>query len=180
MERINVENVTNDIRSLIAYNYYSLGEYEKAYIKLKELETIKKDDIYFAKVYGDTMLKTKRLGQLHPYITKLYEEKPNNLEVVYIYAKHLNENLGKSKEAIGVLEQYIINYGVCKEINLEAARIATSINDFDNAKKYLDLLPEKDKYEEDYLKVARDVYIGLNNTQKVNEIETVLKKIAKE
>ena len=91
------------------------------------------------------MLKTKRLGQLHPYITKLYEEKPGNLEITYIYAKHLNENLGKSSDAIGVLEQYIINYGVYKEINLEAARISMQLNDFDNAKKYLVLLPERYK-----------------------------------
>lgn len=180
LERISIENVTNDIRSLVAYNYYSLEEYEKAYIKLKELETVKKSDLYFTKVYGDTMLKTKRLGQLHPYITKLYEEQPSNLEIVYIYAKHLNENLGKSREAIGVLEQYIINYGVNKEINLEAARIAVKLNDFENAKKYLELLPEKYKYEEDYLKVAIEVYTGFKDEQKVYELETVLKKIAKE
>ena len=180
LERVNIENVTNDIKSLIAYNYYSLEEYEKAYTKLKGLESVKKDDLYFAKVYGDTMLKTKRLGQLHPYITKLYEEKPGNLEITYIYAKHLNENLGKSSDAIGVLEQYIINYGVYKEINLEAARISMQLNDFDNAKKYLVLLPERYKYEEDYLKVALEVYTGLNDSAKVNEIETVLKKITKE
>ena len=54
------------------------------------------------------------------------------------------------------------------------------LNDFNNAKEYLVLLPESYKYEEDYLKVALEVYTGLNDSAKVNEIETVLKKITKE
>lgn len=180
LERINIENATADIRGLIAYNYYSMGEYEKAYNKLKELEVAKKDDLYFAKIYGDTMLKTKRLGQLHPYITKLYEQNSSNPEVVYIYAKHLNENLGKSREAIEVLERYIINNGINKEINLEAARISMEINEYSNAKKYIDLLPEKYKYEEVYLKTALEIYKGLKDEMKTKETETVLKKIERE
>lgn len=180
LEKINIENATLDIKSLIAYNYYSLGDFEKAYNRLREMETLKKDDLYFAKIYGDTMLKTKRLGQLHPYITKLYTQNPSNPEVAFIYAKHLNENLGKIRDAIEVLEKYIIDYGVYKDINLEASRMAISIGEYSNAKKYLDLLPEKLKYDEDYLKTALEVFKGLKDETKIKETETILRKIEKE
>lgn len=118
----------------MAYNLYNLNKVSDAYSILKPLENVKKDDLYFVKIYGDVLLKTGRIGELHPYITKLYKEKDSNPEIVYIYAKHLHYNLYKGMEALEAIETYIINYGVYKEVNLEGAKIACDIGRFDMAK----------------------------------------------
>lgn len=180
LSNINIENITVDIRSLMAYNLYNLNKVSDAYSILKPLENVKKDDLYFVKIYGDVLLKTGRIGELHPYITKLYKEKDSNPEIVYIYAKHLHYNLYKGMEALEAIETYIINYGVYKEVNLEGAKIACDIGRFDMAKKYIDLIPDKLRYEEEYLNVAIRVYTGLKDDKKIMELKTVLEKVKKE
>lgn len=180
LSSINIENTTVDIRALRAYNLYNLNRNSEAYTILKSLENLKKDDLFFIKIYGDILLKTGRLGELHPYISRLYSEKQANPEINYIYAKHLHYNLRRSSEAIEVLESYIINYGVYREINLEAARIASSVQRFDLAKKYIELIPDKLRYEEDYVIVALEVYRGLKDEIKVNQLITILNKVKKE
>lgn len=180
VNKIDITNANTDIKSLRAYNLYELGQYEEAYKILKDIENLKTDDLYYAKVYGDVLLKTGRLGELHPYITKLYKEKSENPEIVYLYGKHLNYNLGKTKEAFEAFDRYIIDYGVYKELNLEAANIACDIEKYDLGKKYLDLLPDKIKYEESYLITALRVYTGLKNQEKIKELTTALKTVKKD
>lgn len=177
---VNIENMTLEIRVLRAYNFYALKQYDEAYKLLKELESQKRDDVYFAKVYGDVLLATGKLGELHPFITKLYNEKPSNPEIAYIYGKHLYYNLGKTKEAFEAFDRYIIDYGIYKELNLEAAKISCDVGRYDLGKRYLDLLPDKVKYEEDYLTIASKVYEGLNDQAKVKEITAALKIVKKE
>lgn len=180
LSKISAENNTIDIISLKAYNYYGLGNFNETYTILKDLVELKKNDIYFTKIYADVLLKTGRIGELHPFITKVYKENLNNPEIIYIYGKHLNDNLGRSKDAIDTFERYIIDYGVNREINLEAARVTLEENKPEEAKKYLELLPEKLKYEEEYLNLSLKVYEKLHDTDKVKEINTVLKKIVRE
>lgn len=180
LSNINIENTTVDIRGLIAYNLYSLNKFSEAYTILKPLEIMKNDDLYFVKIYGDTLLKTGRIGELHPYITKLYKEKESNPEIVYIYAKHLHYNLYKGMDALEVIETYIINYGVYKEINLEGANIACDLGRFDMGKKYIELMPDKSRYEEEYLNIAIRVYTGLKDEKKLMELKTILEKVKKE
>ena len=180
VNKIDISNANTDIKSLRAYNLYELGKSEEAYKILKEIEGLKTDDLYYAKVYGDVLLKTGRLGELHPYITKLYKEKSDNPEIVYIYGKHLHYNLGKTKEAFEAFDRYIIDYGVHKELNLESANIACDIEKYELGKRYLDLLPEKIKYEEGYLTTALRVYTGLKDQEKIKEYSTALKTVKKD
>lgn len=177
--KINLENTTLEIKSLKAYDLYNLNKNDEAYLILKEIESLMNSDLYYAKIYGDVLLKTGRLGELHPYISKLYKENNNNPEIVYLYGKHLHYNLAKSNDALEIFERYIIDYGIYKELNLEAARISCDIERFDLGKKYLELLPDKIKYEDEYLKTAIRVYEGLKDEGKLKELNTALKKITK-
>lgn len=177
LEATNQEIITNDIIALVGYNYFGLKNYEKSYEILKSISTKKTGDLYFSKVYGEVLLQTKRLGELHPYITKLYEANTNNPEVVYIYGKHLAFNLGKYTEAVEVYKKYIIDNGANKVINLEAAKMCIELKNYILAKQFLDLISEQEKYKKNYLEVALEVYKGLNDYTKVNEINAILNRL---
>lgn len=180
LSKIGIENLTADTKSLEAFDYYRLGKVDEAYKRLQLLQEAKKDDIEFSKIYIEILMKIGKLGELHPYISKVYANNLNNPEIVYLYANHLNNNLGKYKEAIEVYETYTINYGIQKEILLDAAKLSLENYNYDASKKYLNLVPEKFKYEKVYLNLALQTYKGLNDVNKIKEIESIIKKNEKE
>ncbi len=180
LEDISIESVTNEIRKMIGFNYYRLEEYDNAYTELTKIKDYMLEDIEFAKVYSEVLLELGKLGELHPYISKLYKENPSNYEVVYIYGRHLSENVARKREAEDLYRDYIIGYGPNKFIVIELARLYYLRAEYNEARKIVNLIPEKLKYDADVLRMELKIYDKLDNKAKVVEIEELLKKVEKE
>lgn len=180
LENISVESVTNEIRKMIGFNYYRLKEYNNAYIELTRIKDFMFDNIEFAKIYSEVLLELGKLGELHPYISKLYKENKSNYEVVYIYGRHLSENVARRREAEEVYREYIISYGPNKYIVLELARLYYLRAEYNEARKIINLIPEKLKYDKEVLKMEAKIYEKLGDKTKVIELEELLKKVERE
>ncbi len=180
LENISIESVTNEIRKMIGFNYYRLEELDNAYGELSIIKDFMLDDVEFAKVYSEVLLKLGKLGELHPYISKLYKENPSNYEVVYIYGRHLSENVARKMEAEDLYRNYIIDYGSNKYIVLELARLYYLRAEYNEARKIVNLIPEKLKYDVDVLKMELKIYDKLGKKTKVIELKELLKKVEKD
>jgi Tfp pilus assembly protein PilF len=180
LEGVPLESITVDIKKLKGFIYFQNKDYQKAYEELIQIKESMYKDIEYAKVYGEVLLKLGKISELHPYITELYSENKNNYEVVYLYGRHLSEILSRQEEAANAYDDYIIEYGPNKYILIERARLAYIQADYNEARKYMNLVPESSQYDEDVLKMEYKIYEKLGDKAKVVELKELLSRIEKD
>lgn len=180
ISNILLENLTNEVRKMKGFNYYQLKEYKKAYTELCSIKDYINVDLEFSKIYSEVLLSMGNLGELHPYLSNLYEKNKDNEEIVYLYGKHLNKNLGKTEKAVQLYKDFIIKKGPSKFIVLKLAELEFNRRNYIEARKYINLVPEKLKYDLEVLELEYKIYQKLMDPVKVKELKLLISKIKKE
>ena len=180
LSNILLENVTNEVKKMRGFNYYKLKNYNESYKELSSIKNYIENDLEFSKIYSDLLLNMGNLGELHPYLSDLYKKNSKNPDIVYLYGKHLNQTLSKSKETEELYKNYIIKNGPNKFIIMELAKLKFEKENYEEARMYINLMPEKLRYDIDVLELELKIYKILRDNIKVLEIESLISKIKKE
>jgi Tfp pilus assembly protein PilF len=175
-----LENITNEVKKMKGFNFYQLQNYEESYKELSSIKNYIENDLEFSRIYSELLLNMGKLGELHPYLSDLYNRNKENPEIVLLYGKHLNYTLGKDIETEELYKNFLIDNGPNKSIIMELAQLKFNDENYEQARMYINLIPEKLKYDIDVLDLEIKIYKKLRNKIKVLELESLISKIKKE
>ncbi|TDT68649.1 putative negative regulator of RcsB-dependent stress response [Hypnocyclicus thermotrophus] len=164
LKKISYDQLNDKILILKSKTYYALNDYKNAYnniilIKNNNIDT----DIFLVNI----LFKLNDISNLHPLLVSLYKKYPNNIEINILYSKHLYYNLNEYKKALNIINKYFIKNGVNKKMVIFITEICVNEKDFINAKKYINLTPEADIFDNKILELKKIIEKEVKNNERL-------------
>lgn len=155
------------------------GDRETAYKLLSEAVLVDTHlDVELYTVYSQIMLDEKKFMELYQTLEDGYEKYPDERSYVLFYTTFLSDRFGENRKAVRVLKRYMAENGGGDLLYMQLAKISLSAGEGHTARKSIELVSDRYKYDIGYLNLKKQVMEEIGNDSEVEKIEKLLEQMS--
>ena len=175
------DSVDAKIKKLKAFNYYKMGDYNKA---LNYFENMLATDDYvdaeFTQYYLDALKKVGKSNAGYMYLYEIYNKYKRSLDLVLLYSDYVYTEFNDVDSAIDALEKYILNVQRSERAFFQLAKYYKQAEDYKKSKLYLNLLSDRYKYDLNVLQLKLEVAEKLGEKENIEKIKKEISNIKRQ
>lgn len=171
-----IDTLTVKLKGFIAAKR---GDNETAYKLLTEAILIDTYlDIELYTVYSQAMLDDKKYMELYQTLEDGYSKHSNDRSYILFYTAFLSDRFGENQKSIRTLKRFMAENGGGDLLYMQLARISLNAGEGNTARKSIELVSDRYKYDIGYLELKKRVMEDIGNDTEARKIEKLLDQMS--
>lgn len=179
LAKISKDSIDGEVLKLRGFIAAQRGEYDEAYPYLRDAIMVENEhDVELYRVYSLVMIENKKFKELYQTLEDGYSKYGNNSSYVLAYTSLLSERFGEDDKSLRVLKRYMAENGGEDPIYMQIAKIGLSAGEVGTARKAVEMVSDRYKYDHEYLILKRDIMAETGNTAEVDRINKLIEQLS--
>ncbi len=177
LNKIKIEDNNAKVILAKAYTYYQLSDFEKSYVEYKLLFS-KEKFISFSthKKYIDLLKKMNKNEEMYDMLNKIYNRNKDKSDYIILFADYFKD-INLLEESFKILKEYVVNYEYDTKIMVKFAELYYLEGKYEEAEKYIKLVPDKDRLNKTVLEVRLKIFEAQGKENETESIKKILNNI---